>query len=102
MKLSIPGLCFITSKVPLAFDTDGYATSLQPLQGHQGNPQHVLVLTDVHVQGLIFLGHFLPQLTWQIIPLLPASEPNMQGKPAKAPAWKRIAIARKSIFLREK
>jgi len=52
MKLSIPGLCFITSKVPLAFDTDGHATSLQPLRGHQGNPEHVLVLTDVHIQML--------------------------------------------------
>ena len=50
MKLSIPGLCFITSKVPLTFDTDGHATLLQPLQEHQGNPEHVLVLTDVHVQ----------------------------------------------------
>lgn len=50
MKLSIPGLCFVTSSIPLEFDTDGCTTFLQPTKGTYGDPEHVLVLTNIHVQ----------------------------------------------------
>jgi ADP-heptose:LPS heptosyltransferase len=48
--LNIPGLCFLTSSVPLKFDTDGCTTSIQPSAHHDFDPERVLVLTDMHVK----------------------------------------------------
>ncbi|MFZ5994602.1 MAG: glycosyltransferase family 9 protein [Thermodesulfobacteriota bacterium] len=48
--LNIPGVCFLTSSVPLEFDTDGCTTSIQPSAHHDFDPEHVLVLTDVHIE----------------------------------------------------
>ncbi|MDD5153985.1 MAG: glycosyltransferase family 9 protein [Desulfovibrionales bacterium] len=48
--LNIPGVCFLTSSVPLEFDTDGCTTSIQPSAHHDFDPERVLVLTDVHVE----------------------------------------------------
>ncbi|MDD5450996.1 MAG: glycosyltransferase family 9 protein [Desulfovibrionales bacterium] len=47
--LNIPGVCFLTSSVPLEFNTDGCTTSIQPSAHHGFDPEHVLVLTDMHV-----------------------------------------------------
>lgn len=50
MELAFPGLCFLTSSIPLKFNTDGYTTSFQPAAGEASGPEHVLVLTNIHVQ----------------------------------------------------
>lgn len=50
VTLTIPGICFLTSSVPLRFDTDGCATSIQPSACHDFDPERVLVLTDMHVK----------------------------------------------------
>ena len=47
MELSFPGLCFLTSSVPLNFETDGYTTSFQLAAGGASGPEHVLVLTNI-------------------------------------------------------
>ncbi|MFH1148481.1 MAG: glycosyltransferase family 9 protein [Pseudomonadota bacterium] len=51
MELTIPGICYLRTSVPLAFDTDGYTTSVQPSPGRNFSPEHTLVLTDIHVQS---------------------------------------------------
>jgi len=50
MKFSIPDLCFLTSSVPLKFDTDGYTTSFHPSTGHYFDFEKILVLTNIPVQ----------------------------------------------------
>lgn len=50
MKLSIPGLSFITSAVPLTFETDGFTTLMRPARGLPGDPEHVLALTEIQIQ----------------------------------------------------
>ena len=50
MELSFPELSFLTSSIPLKFNTDGYTTSFQPAAGRASGPEHVLVLTNIHVQ----------------------------------------------------
>lgn len=52
MELAFPGLCFLTSSIPLNFNTDGYTTSFQPAAGPASGPEHVLVLTNIQVQLL--------------------------------------------------
>ena len=57
MKLTFPGLSFLTSSVPLKFDTDGCTTSFQPAAGPASGLEHVLVLTNIQVKlfGLAFI-----------------------------------------------
>jgi len=50
MRLSIPGLCFLTSSIQLKFDTDGYTTLFEPTTGHYFDPGKILVLTNLHIQ----------------------------------------------------
>ncbi|MHC5077020.1 MAG: glycosyltransferase family 9 protein [Planctomycetota bacterium] len=50
MELTFPGLCFLTSSIPLKFDTDGYTTSFQPAAGSASDLEHVLVLTNIQVK----------------------------------------------------
>jgi len=50
MKLTIPGLCFLSSTVPLRFDTDGYVTLFEPTIGHYFDPDNILILTNLHIQ----------------------------------------------------
>ena len=50
MKITIPGLCFLTSTVPLRFTTDGHVTLFQPGGIKSSGLQHILVLTQIHVQ----------------------------------------------------
>jgi ADP-heptose:LPS heptosyltransferase len=50
MKLAFPGLCFLTSSVPFNFDTDGHSTLFEPSVLNNFDPEHILVLTDIHVQ----------------------------------------------------
>jgi len=50
MELVLPNLGFLTSSIPLEFNTDGYITSFQPTAGKIITPEHILILTDVHVQ----------------------------------------------------
>ena len=50
MELAFPGLSFLTSSIPLKFDTDGYTTSFQPAVGEAFSLEHVLVLTNIQVQ----------------------------------------------------
>src|SRR4030042_2242330 len=50
VTLNIPGICFLTTSVPLKFDTDGCTTSIQPSAQHDFDPERVLVLTDMHVK----------------------------------------------------
>ena len=50
MRLAIPGLCFLTSTVPLRFTTDGHVTLFQPGGIKGSGLQHILVLTQIHVQ----------------------------------------------------
>ncbi|MCK4467350.1 MAG: hypothetical protein KAU60_03250 [Desulfobacterales bacterium] len=47
MELAFPGLCFLTSLIPLKFNTDGYTTSFQPAAGSASGSEHVLVLTNI-------------------------------------------------------
>lgn len=50
MELAFPGLCFLTSSVPLNFETDGHSTLFEPSVLNNFDPEHILVLTDIHVQ----------------------------------------------------
>ncbi|HUT43968.1 MAG TPA: glycosyltransferase family 9 protein [Desulfobacterales bacterium] len=50
MELAFPGLCFLTSSVPLKFNTDGHSTLFEPSVLNDFDPEHILVLTDIHVQ----------------------------------------------------
>ncbi|MBL6971606.1 MAG: hypothetical protein ISR63_05715, partial [Desulfobacterales bacterium] len=50
MELAFPGLIFLTSSIPLKFDTDGYTTFFQPAAGEASSLEHVLVLTNIQVQ----------------------------------------------------
>jgi ADP-heptose:LPS heptosyltransferase len=50
MRLSIPGLRFITATVPLKFHTDGHTTVFKPGAARPISPEQVLVLTSIHVQ----------------------------------------------------
>jgi hypothetical protein len=50
MELAFPGLCFLTSSIPLKFDTDGCTTSFQPATGAASGLEHVLVLTNLQVK----------------------------------------------------
>jgi len=50
MNFSIPDLCFLTSSIPLRFDTDGYVTLFEPGVIKAFGPEHILVLTHIHVQ----------------------------------------------------
>ncbi len=47
MELAFPGLYFLTSSIPLKFNTDGYTTSFQPAAGPASGSDHVLVLTNI-------------------------------------------------------
>ncbi|MBW1895110.1 MAG: hypothetical protein JRI91_15675, partial [Deltaproteobacteria bacterium] len=47
MELALPGLSFLTSSIPLKFDTDGCTTSFQPATGSASGTEHVLVLTNI-------------------------------------------------------
>jgi len=50
MNFSIPEVSFLTSSVPLKFDTDGYTTSFHPSAGHYFDPGKILILTHIQVQ----------------------------------------------------
>ena len=50
MELELPGLCFLTSSVPLNFDTDGHTTLFEPPALNNFGPEQILVLTNIHVQ----------------------------------------------------
>ena len=50
MELELPGLCFLTSSVPLSFDTDGHSTLFGPSVLNNFDSGHILVLTNIHVQ----------------------------------------------------
>jgi len=52
MDLTIPGICFLTSSVPLEFNTDGHITRLAPMGSHNIHPGRVLVLTQLHIHLL--------------------------------------------------
>lgn len=52
MKLTIPGLCFLTSSIPLEFNTDGYDTLFKSMPEGPCASENVLVLTNIHVQML--------------------------------------------------
>lgn len=52
MKLTIPGLCFLTSSIPLKFNTDGHDTLFKPMSDDPCASENVLVLTNIHVQML--------------------------------------------------
>ena len=50
MKLTIPGLCFLTSSVPLEFITDGHVTRFGPTDQRANDAGQILVLTTLHIQ----------------------------------------------------
>lgn len=50
MKFTIPGLCFLTSSVPLEFTTDGHVTRFDPTYQRANDAGQILVLTTLHVQ----------------------------------------------------
>ncbi len=52
MRLAIPHLCFLTSSIPLEFDTDGTVTRLNPADREQADPDRILVLTWLQVGTL--------------------------------------------------
>lgn len=50
MKYTIPGLCFLTSSIPLEFDTDGYMTRYVPTDQGCKDAGRTLVLTMPHIK----------------------------------------------------
>ena len=48
MDLSIPGVQFCVSSIPLEFDTDGYVTYSMPTKLSHIDPDHILVLPQSH------------------------------------------------------
>jgi ADP-heptose:LPS heptosyltransferase len=50
MELTFPGLSFLTSSIPLKFDTDGCTTSYQPMVGEASGLEDAVVLTNIQVQ----------------------------------------------------
>ena len=50
MNLYIPGIQFLVSSIPLEFDTDGYVTHSMSAKVSNVDPDHVLVLTQIHSQ----------------------------------------------------
>lgn len=50
MKLTIPGMCFLISSVPLEFITDGQVTRFGPTDQRSNDSGQILVLTKLHEQ----------------------------------------------------
>lgn len=50
MRLSIPNLCFLTSSIPLEFNTDGHITHSGPTDQRNNDAGQILVITTLHVQ----------------------------------------------------
>jgi ADP-heptose:LPS heptosyltransferase len=50
MKFTIPNLCFLTSSIPLEFDTDGTIIRLDPADTEHTTPDQILILTWLHVE----------------------------------------------------
>jgi ADP-heptose:LPS heptosyltransferase len=49
MNVTIPGLCFLTSSIPLQFDTDGFTTYFKPNESGNVDPDDILILS--HIQA---------------------------------------------------
>lgn len=52
MRFAISNLCFLTSSIPLEFDTDGTVTRLNPADPEHAAPDQILVLTWLQVGTL--------------------------------------------------
>lgn len=50
MKLAIPNLCFLTSSMPLEFNTDGHITHFGPTDQRNNDAGQILIITTLHVQ----------------------------------------------------
>ena len=50
MNLKIPGVKFLISSVPLEFDTDGYISRFEPGNPRNIDADHIVVLTQPHIQ----------------------------------------------------
>lgn len=70
MELRIPGVCFVTSSIPLEFHTDGHTTYFEPAGETRCSPAHVLAMTQIQadtfgltsVKGIsVFDSIFVPE-----------------------------------------
>ncbi len=46
----MPGICFLTTSIPLNFNTDGYVTRFEPSHSHRIDADHILILPRIQAQ----------------------------------------------------
>lgn len=69
---SLPYICFLTSTIPLDFETDGHTFHYFPIDPNKPDLEKILVLTDIHIERFQLQKH--PEISLYSNISLPSSQ----------------------------